>query len=69
MMINYLYICLTFLTCAVIFCGAFLFCSRVLYIQKVEKLEPLNVFKPEKERSALKTIDREKAIERLLENG
>ena len=68
-MINYLYFCLTFFICAVIFCGAFLFCSRVLYIQKVEKLEPLNVFKPEKQRTIKKRLDREEALQRMLENG
>ena len=70
MMINYLYFCLTFLICAVIFCGTFLFCSRVFYIQKVEKLEPVNnVFKSEEKRTVKKRLDREEAIERLLENG
>jgi hypothetical protein len=66
---NYIYFCLTFLICSIIFCAAFLFCCRVLFIQKVEKLEPMNAFKSKKERSALKAINREETILNLLENG
>jgi hypothetical protein len=40
-----------------------------LFIQKTEKLDPVNVIKPQKKITALKRINREEALERLLENG
>lgn len=66
---NYLYFCLAFLFCVVVLCGAFLFCMRVWYIQKIEKLDPVNVVKPEKKVTALKRIKQDELLERLLENG
>ena len=66
---NYLYFCLVFLFCCLCVCLTFLFCARVLYVQKTEKLDPVNVIKPQKKITALKRINREEALERMLENG
>ena len=66
---NYLYFCLSFLWCCICVCLTFLFCARVLFIQKVEKLDPVNVVKPEKKVTALKRIRQEETINTLLENG
>ena len=66
---NYLYFCLTFLFCSICVCGAFLFCARVLFIQKTERLDPVNVIKPEKKITALKRIRQEDTLKKLLENG
>lgn len=66
---SYLFFSMTFLFCAVVFCTAFFFCSRIFYLTKYEKVEPVNVFRTEKQISAKKAIDREEAIQRLLENG
>ena len=66
---NYLYFSMTFFFCAVVFCTAFFFCSRIFYLTKYEKVEPVNVFKKPKEITAQKAIEREEALQRLLENG
>lgn len=66
---NFLYFCLSFAFCCVCVCATFLFCARVLFIQKTEKLDPVNVIKPQKKITALKRINREETLQRLLENG
>lgn len=66
---GYLYFALAFAWCCVCICLTFLFCSRVLYIQKVEKLDPVNVVKPEKKVTALKRIKQDEILNRMLENG
>ena len=66
---NYLYFCLAFLWCCVCVCLTFLFCARVLFIQKVEKLDPVNVVKPQKKVTALKRIKQDEILNRMLENG
>lgn len=66
---SYLYFCLAFLWCCVCICFTFLFCARVLFIQKIEKLDPVNVVKPEKKVTALKRIKQDEILNRMLENG
>lgn len=66
---TYLYFCLSFLFCVICFCFGFLFCSRIIYIQKTEKIDPVNVIKPQKKITALKRIKRDELLNQLLENG
>ena len=66
---NYVLFCASFFICAVIFCAAFLFCVRTIYITKNQKLDPVFTVKTPKQISAKKTIDREEALKRMLENG
>lgn len=66
---GYLYFALAFAWCCVCICLTFLFCARVFYIQKVEKLDPVNVVKPEKKVTALKRIKQDEMLNRMLENG
>ena len=66
---SYLYFCLAFAWCCVCVCLTFLFCARVLFIQKVEKLDPVNVVKPEKKVTALKRIKQDEILNRMLDNG
>lgn len=65
----YLLFDLSFLWCCMCICGTFLFCARVLFIQKTEKLDPVHVVKTPKKVSALKTIQREEILNKMLENG
>lgn len=66
---SYLYFSISFAWCCFCICATFLFCLRAFHIQRVEKLDPVNVVKPQKKVTALKTIKREEMLERLLENG
>lgn len=69
---NYLYFCITFLFCCVCVSCTFLFCLRAFYLHKVEKLDPVNVVRTQKsvkQATAGKRIEREKELERMLENG
>lgn len=72
MKVNYLWFNLTFLFCCGCICGTFLFCLRAFYLHKVEKLDPVNVVRTQKgvkQTTAGKRIEREKELERMLENG
>ena len=66
---NYLYFCLTFLFCSTVCCLVFLFCVRILYLQKTEKIDPVYVMAKPKQITAKKRIEKDLALERLLENG
>ena len=66
---GFLYFCLAFAFCCVCICATFLFCARVLFIQKTEKLDPVNVVKPQKKITALKRIKQDDILNKLLENG
>ena len=66
---GFLYLCLAFAFCCACICATFLFCARVLFIQKTEKLDPVNVVKPQKKITALKRIKQDDILNKLLENG
>lgn len=66
---THFYFALVFAWCCVCICITFLFCARVLFIQKVEKIDPVHVIKTPKKVNALKTIQRDEIINKLLENG
>ena len=65
----YVLFCIAFFFCCVSVCLTFLFCARVIFIQKIEKLDPVNVVKPEKKVTALKRIKQDEILNRMLENG
>lgn len=66
---NYLFFSITFGWCCFCICATFLFCLRAFYLHKVEKLDPVNVVKPEKKVTALKRIKQDEILNRMLENG
>lgn len=69
---QYLYFGIMFAWCCMCISATFLFCLRAFYLHKVEKLDPVNVVRTQKgvkQATAGKRIEREKELERLLENG